>query len=221
MRMLRYVRSGWLPWCVALGLAGAASGAELTREQALAAAEQPDAASRLAGVERLGQIGQMADADRLLPRLRDDDPRVRGSAVDAMWRIWSRSGDTTIDALFARGVDQMQASAFDDALATFDDIVARRPAFAEGWNKRATIYFLIGENEKSLRDCDEVFKRNPNHFGALAGAGQIHLQLGNLERALEFFKRALQVNPNLDSIAQIVPLLEQHLRDRAPPRHTT
>ena len=81
----------------------------------------------------------------------------------------------------------MRASELDEALATFSDIVARKPAFAEGWNKRATIYFLIGENEKSLRDCDEVLRRNPNHFGALSGAGQIHLSLGNPERALEFF----------------------------------
>ncbi|HSB23025.1 MAG TPA: tetratricopeptide repeat protein [Burkholderiaceae bacterium] len=203
-------------------LAGiAAHGAELTREQALRAADQPDAAMRLAGVERLAEIGLMADADRLLPRLRDDDPRVRDSAGEAMWRIWSRSGDAAIDALFARGIDQMHAGALDDALATFDEIVARKPAFAEGWNKRATIYFLIGENDKSLRDCDEVFKRNPNHFGALAGAGQIHLRLGHLERALEFFKRALQVNPNLEGPAHIVPLLEQHLREQVPPRNTT
>jgi len=208
---------------LALALCGAtAAGAELTRQQALHAAEQPDAATRLAGVERLGGIGQMADADRLLPRLRDSDPRVRAAAGDAMWRIWSRSGDAAIDALFARGVGQMQAGDLDEALATFNDIVQRKPAFAEGWNKRATIYFLIGEDEKSLRDCDEVFKRNPNHFGALSGAGQIHLKLGHPERALEFFKRALQVNPNLEGLDQLVPLLEQHLRDhQGPPRITT
>ena len=198
-----------------------AHAADLTREQALRAAEQPAAAERLAGVERLGEIGEMPDADRLVPRLADSDPRVRDSASDAMWRIWSRSGDPAIDQLFARGLSQMQASAFDEALATFSDIVARKPGFAEGWNKRATIYFLIGENEKSLLDCDEVLKRNPNHFGALSGAGQIHLKLGNPERALEFFKRALKVNPNLEGLAQIVPMLEQHLRERGPPRNTT
>ena len=214
-------RCRWLLWWVALLAGAAVVGAELTRPQALQAAEQPDADTRLAAVARLAEIGEMADADRLLPRLRDDDPRVRDSAADAMWRIWSRSGDPAIDALFARGLEQMSAGAFDGALATFNDIVQRKPGFAEGWNKRATIYFLIGENEKSLTDCDEVFKRNPNHFGALSGAGQIHLRLGHPERALEFFKRALQVNPNLEGPAQLVPLLERHLRERAPPRNTT
>ena len=136
-----------------------------------------------------------------------------------MWRIWSRSGDPAIDRLFARGLQQMQASDYDGALAMFNEIVSRKPEFAEGWNKRATIYFLIGENDKSLKDCDEVFKRNPNHFGALSGAGQIHLQLGHPELALEFFKRALKVNPNLEGPQQLVPILEQHLRDKG--RQTT
>jgi tetratricopeptide (TPR) repeat protein len=218
MRMRRRVRGLLL---VTLWAIGVAQAADLTRQQALRAAEQPQAAARLAAVERLAEIGQMPDADRLLPRLSDTDPRVRESAADALWRIWSRSGDPAIDALFARGVGQMQSAAFDDALATFNDIVARKPAFAEGWNKRATIYFLMGDNEKSLKDCDEVFKRNPNHFGALSGAGQIHLKLGNLELALQFFKRALKVNPNLEGLAQMVPMLEQHLRDKGPGRFTT
>jgi hypothetical protein len=58
-----------------------------------------------------------------------------------------------------------------------------------------------------------VFKRNPRHFGALSGAGQIHLQLSNPRRALEFLRRGVEVNPNLDGAAQIIPLLEQHLRN--------
>jgi len=206
-------------WLAGVLLAGGLHGADLTREQALHAVEQPEASARLAGVERLAEIGQMADADRLVGRLGDTDAQVRTLASQAMWRIWSRSGDPAIDRLFARGLQQMQASDYDNALATFNEIVSRKPEFAEGWNKRATIYFLIGENEKSLKDCDEVFKRNPNHFGALSGAGQIHLQLGHPELALEFFKRALKVNPNLEGPQQLVPILEQHLRDKG--RQTT
>jgi len=191
----------------------AATAAPLTRTQALAALARPEATERLAGVARLAEIGVAGDADRVLERLVDAVPYVRAAASAAVWQIWSRSGDAGIDALFARGVEQMQASALVEALATFDEIVRRKPAFAEGWNKRATIYYLLGEPAKSLMDCDEVFKRNPKHFGALSGAGQIHLQLGDLRRALEFFKRAVDVNPNLEGPAQMIPLLEEHLRD--------
>jgi tetratricopeptide (TPR) repeat protein len=193
----------------------AAHAGPLTRSQALAAMGQEQAETRLAGVDRLAEIGRMADAERLLDSLRDDDPRVREAASVAVWRVWSRSGDPAIDKLFARGVDQMRASALDDALRTFSEIVRRKPAFAEGWNKRATIYFLLGQNEKSLADCAEVFRRNRNHFGALAGAGQIHLRLGDLQRALAFLRRAVEINPNLDGPAQAIPLLEQRLGENA------
>lgn len=194
-------------------LASAAQAALLTRAQALAALSQADPAARVAAVDRLAEVGSMADAQRVLDRLADAEPLVRNAAAAAVWQIWSRSGDPAIDKLLARGVEQMQASALDDALASFDAVVRRKPAFAEGWNKRATIYFLLGQNEKSLRDCDEVLVRNPHHFGALAGAGQIHLRLGNTRRALEFFRRAVEVNPNLEGPAQVIPLLELRLRE--------
>ena len=203
----------WVCVLAAALLASAAAAAPLTRAQAIAALAQPDAAARSAGVDRLAEIGLMVDANRVLERLGDTDPRVQTAAATAVWQIWGRSGDPKIDQLFSRGLEQMQASALGDALATFNEIVRRKPAFAEGWNKRATIYFLLGENEKSLKDCDEVFKRNPDHFGALSGAGQIHLQLGNMRRALELFRRAVEVNPNLQGPAQMIPMLEQHLRD--------
>jgi tetratricopeptide (TPR) repeat protein len=208
MRALRL--GGFMLAAVVLSVASQSE--QWTRTQALAALVQPDPAERLAGVERLAEIGSMADADRVLDRLGDSDPRVRLAAQASIWQIWNRSGDPEIDKLFAQGVQQMQAAALDDALTTFNEIVSRKPDFAEGWNKRATIYFLRGQYEKSLADCDEVFKRNAQHFGALSGAGQIHLQLGNPRRALEFFRRAVEVNPNLDEAAQMIPLLEQHLR---------
>ena len=88
----------------------------------------------------------------------------------------------------------------DGAIDTFSAIITKKPDFAEGWNKRATVYYLIGEYEKSLADCDEVVKRNPYHFGALSGYGQIYMQLDQPERALDYFERALDVNPNLRQV---------------------
>ncbi len=200
---------------MATGVAAEHAGAaELTRAQALAALSHSDASQRLLGVQRLAQIGTMADADRLIGALADDDAQLRVVTAAAVWQIWSRSGDAAIDRLFARGIEQMQAAQLDEALATFTEIVRRKPVFAEGWNKRATVYFLLGRHEESLKDCDEVLKRNRYHFGALSGAGQIHLQLGNAQQALEFFRRAVQVNPGLEGPAQMIPLLEQLLLDK-------
>ena len=195
------------------GTAQAAPGAALTRAQALSAIAQPDAALRLAGLQRLARVGAMADAERVLDRLADTDDEVREAAQAAAWQIWSRSGDAAIDRLFAQGLAQLEAEALADALATFSRIVRLKPGFAEGWNKRATLFFLLDQHDQSLHDCEEVFKRNPRHFGALSGAGQIHLQRGDLRRALGFFRRALEVNPNLEGPAQMVPLIEQRLRE--------
>ena len=79
------------------------------------------------GVQRLADVGTMADADRLVARLRDDDPRVRMEAATSMWQIWSRSGDKAIDAQYQRGVQQMEASRFPEAVATFSDIIRKKP----------------------------------------------------------------------------------------------
>ncbi|MBI5627814.1 MAG: tetratricopeptide repeat protein, partial [Candidatus Rokubacteria bacterium] len=97
---------------------------------------------------------------------------------------------------------------------TFSQIIRRKPEFAEAWNKRATLYYLVGEDEKSLADCEEVIKRNPAHFGALSGFGMIYLRLGRPERALEYFQRALQINPNLEQVEATVEQLKRLLIER-------
>jgi len=217
---MRLLRLGLAALVAALATVAApvVQAAPPTRAEALKALEQPDAAARRGAIERLAEVGRMEDVDRLLARLDDADPAVRDLAAAATWQIWSRSGDPAIDKLFARGTAQMEAAALQDALATFSAIVRKKPAFAEGWNKRATVLFLLGRFEESLKDCDQVLKRNPKHFGALSGAGQIHLQLGDPERALDYFRRALAVNPNLSGAAEIVPVLEEMLRQEGPQR---
>lgn len=185
-----------------------------TRAQALKAIEQASAEGRLGAVKRLGEIGTMADADRLVARLRDEDERVRVYATQAMWQIWSRSGDRAIDLLYQRGVQQMEMSRMEEAVATFSEIIRKKPAFAEAWNKRATIYYLLGEFELSMKDCDEVLKRNSNHFGALSGYGQIYINLGDFEHAIPYLERALRVNPNLPGAATTILLLQKQVQEK-------
>jgi tetratricopeptide (TPR) repeat protein len=194
---------------MALSISAHAADTATTRAQALKALEQPAPEVRRAGIERLAEIGAMADADRVAELLYDDDAQTRQWAAAAMWQIWSRSGDPVIDALYQRGVQQMEQSKLREAVATFTDIIKKKPAFAEGWNKRATLYFMLGELDLSLKDCDEVVKRNPKHFGALSGYGQIYLQRGEPERALDYFERALKINPNLTGLISAVKQLQQ------------
>lgn len=180
-----------------------------TREQALADIAKPDVDARRQAAIRLGEIGTMADAPALLKALRDGDEGVRLLAERAVWQVWSRSGDPEIDALFQQGVAQMGQGAAQEAVDTFTVIIEKKPDFAEGWNKRATLYFFMGELDKSLADCAEVVKRNPQHFGVLSGYGQIYLQKEQPERALEYFQRALAVNPNLHQVESAIEQLKR------------
>ena len=180
-----------------------------TREDALERLAKGDPPARQQAAAALGDLGAMADAPVLLRALRDDDEGVRAAAETSLWEIWSRSGDPQIDALFQIGVEQMTAGDAGGAIATFTTIIQKKPDFAEGWNKRATVYYLVGDYEKSLEDCAEVVKRNPQHWGVLAGYGQIYLALDKPELALEYFQRALQVNPNLRSVEEAVVELKR------------
>ena len=186
-----------------------------TREQALTAlADAGDVDNRRRGVLALGETGLMTDLPQLAGALRDADRLVRAFAENAMWQVWSRSGDENVDRLFAVGVEQMSARRGELAVETFTEIVQRHPEFAEGWNKRATVYYLLGEYQKSLTDCDEVMKRNASHFGALSGYGQIYFRLEQYAKAIEYWRRALKVNPNLDGVEQNIEGAEQLLKEK-------
>ena len=201
---------------MALLLVGAvAAAAESPHDRALAdLGRQDDVATRRAAVRALADLGGMADLSALARTLRDPDPEVRALTESAMWQVWSRSGDAEIDRLFAVGVEQMNARQLDAAVATFSEIIRRRPGFAEGWNKRATVYFMLGEHRKSLADCDEVLARNPYHWGALSGYGMIYVELDQPSRALEYFEKALTVNPNLTSVERAIETLKALLLQR-------
>ena len=192
----------------------AAAGMEPTRAQALKALDQPSVQARLAAVVRLAEVGTMLDADRVALRLHDEDTQVRWVAGAAMWQIWSRSGNKAIDSQYQRGVELMQAAKLQQAVSTFSDIIKKQPAFAEAWNKRATLYFMLGEYQLSLKDCDEVLKRNRHHFGALSGYAQIYTELGDFKRALGYFERALKVNPSLPNAQSTLKFLQDKLAQK-------
>jgi len=103
----------------------------------------------------------------------------------------------------------MGRGAYAQAITVFSEVIQRAPEFAEGWNKRATARFLAGEFHRSIADCEEVFKRNPKHFGALSGNGQNWLALGQFDASPKYLRRALEVNPNLGGVAEIIRNVEK------------
>ena len=196
-------------------LTGAAAQSQgLSREQAVQSLSHADAQTRRDAASRLGEVGSMADVTLLVKALRDPDEDTRDHVEQALWRIWARSGDPEVDRLYQTGIQQMNAGDLQQSIVTFTRIIELKPDFAEGWNKRATLYFLVGDLRKSLADCDEVIRRNPYHFGALAGYALIYIRLEYYDRALEYSRRALDVNPNMDGVRRNIELLERLLEQR-------
>ena len=154
--------------------------------------------------------------DRLFEQLyHAPDPVVARAVEHAIWNIWLSSDDDVINALMAEGVAAMQRRDYPVALRSFDSMVELAPEFAEGWNKQATLYYLMGAYQNSLDDIVRTLELEPRHFGALSGRGMILHDLGRNEEALTAFEAALDVNPQMPGARVNVEALRKLLEDSA------
>ena len=131
--------------------------------------------------------------------LRGEDPATAARAAETLWALWHRSGDADVDALLHEGIAAMQRRDYLAAEDVFSRIIARAPAFAEAWNKRATVRYLADDYDGAIADCRETLDRKPHHFGALSGQGLCHMALGQYREAADLFRRTLAVHPHLDA----------------------
>ena len=136
----------------------------------------------LASVLSFGQIAiaRQDDSrlDDLFSRLKCTSDVHEARLIEGLiWTLWLQSGSPDIDRLIEAGNDAMGAGRYDDALGRFTRVIERDPAFAEGWNRRATLYYLMGNFDASVRDIQETLLREPRHFGALSGLGLINSEL--------------------------------------------
>lgn len=184
-------------------------------KEAIASLQHGDTAARRQAVERLTQIGDQRAWQPLARALHDADALVREAAEHALWNLWHRSGSIDVDQRLHEGMFAMQRGLLDQAVEIFSAVIATAPDFAEGYNKRATTYYMMQEYEKSIADCDKTLELNPVHFGALSGAGLCYLGLRDLRQALAYFERAVGVNPNMPQIRQYIEDIKKYLRDQS------
>lgn len=136
--------------------------------------------------------------DQLFEALKLAPSDEAAHAVEAqIWHAWMQQGTPAVQLLMGRGVRNLQARSLDEALEDFDAVIALAPEMAEGWNKRATVYFLRGEYENAARDIAETLAREPRHFGALAGLSHVREAEQDLLGALHAFEAALAIHPRL------------------------
>ena len=198
----------------AMQLAHAASEEKLNYQQARKALGHAEPQRRIHGMYQLGKLGTAKDADAVYALLDDAEPTVRQAALATVWQLWGKSGDANIDKLYQEGLDRMQGGDMPKAIKVFSDIIARRPAFAEAWNKRATLYYMAGEYELSMQDCEEVLKRLPEHFGALVGYAQMLAERSQPERALALVERASKINPYLANAELMMAALRIQIENK-------
>jgi tetratricopeptide (TPR) repeat protein len=108
----------------------------------------------------------------------------------------------------------VEAKDLDLAVKLLDSIVKIKPDYVEGWNRRATIFYMRKDYGRALNDIREVLKREPRHFGALAGFGLILQDIGDDRQALEVYRRALSVYPRMERIPDLVKTLQEKVEGR-------
>jgi len=128
-----------------------------------------------------------------------------------IWYIWSEHNQKEINDLFNDGENAMYKKEYETALVSFNQIIELAPDFAEGWNKRATVYFLMGDYHASLADIEKTLRLEPRHFGALSGQGQCYFELQKFQSALNAFEKALAVNPSLYDVYRNIEIMKKLL----------
>ena len=154
--------------------------------------------------------------DALFTRLQTtDDPGDATATTNLIWTIWHQSADDGMNDLMRRGLAEMSAQDYPAAVRTFSNMIDLDPQFAEAWNKRATVHYLMGDYRASVNDIDKTLELEPRHFGALSGLGLIMVALGNDEAAISAFEATLAANPFAAGARQNLDALRERQKKRS------
>ncbi|MCZ6709649.1 MAG: tetratricopeptide repeat protein [Gammaproteobacteria bacterium] len=156
-----------------------------------------------------------ARLDELFLVIQQTEITVEASeAEDRIWEIWLQHDNASTQARLAEGIVEMNANPR-DALRTFHQLIEQFPDFAECWNKRATLYYILGDYTASERDIQRTLELEPRHFGALSGLGLINLANGEYVKAKSVFEAVLRIHPHARGARQNIELIDEYFRRRA------
>ena len=154
------------------------------------------------------------ELDNLFSELKKNNPAVSKNIEQKIWTLWStHPSDEKLTSILNEGSRLMQDKDLFRAILVFTEVIEMDPTWAEAWNKRATVYYMIGEFEKSQNDIDKVLNLEKRHFGALAGQGLVNIQLKNYEKAILSYQMVEKIYPTMRSpkimIKQIQDLIKR------------
>ena len=159
--------------------------------------------------ERTYGLDTLFDALKVAP-----DAESAKAIENRIWALWMVSGSDTCNLLMVRAKMAADGKDYDLALTLLNAVVELKPDYVEGWNRRATIYYLKKDYAHSIADIREVLAREPRHFGALSGLGLILQEIGDDKDALEAYRRVLAIDPRQEHVAETVKSLSEKVEGR-------
>ena len=155
------------------------------------------------------------ELNKLFLELKKDIPSLSSRIAQQIWMLWStHPTDQKLTSILDEGSRLVQDQQYNRAIDVFTEAIELDPTWAEAWNKRATVYYIVGEFQKSQEDIDKVLELEERHFGALAGQGMVNIQLKNYDKAKRSYQKAQEIYPAMKSskvmIEQIEELIKRH-----------
>lgn len=159
-----------------------------------------------------------ARLDDLFARLATTPNATEASEIEnSIWAIWMEHSDERAQRYMFAGIRQLNEGQVKEALTTFTRLIEMEPNFAEAWNKRATVYYLLQDYDASARDIAETLKLERRHFGALSGLGLVNIALGRSRAAITAFEMALAHHPHLRGAQQNIKNLKDAMKENERP----
>ena len=140
------------------------------------------------------------------------DKQIIRSTENQIWEIWFSHPNSDVERLMQIGVQRMNNSRQSEAMIIFNRLVENFPNYAEAWNRRATLHYIVGNYQESINDIERVLSLEPRHFGALSGLGLVYLQLDQLSKAKQAFEDLIEVHPNSPNAKENLRRVNEELR---------
>ena len=148
--------------------------------------------------------------DELFNDLKNNDQYISNKIEQKIWKIWStHPNNSELTTMLNAGSEFVNNNQLLEAIEIFTKVIELDPSWPEAWNKRATVFYMVGEFEKSQKDIDEVLKLENRHFGALAGQGLVNIKLENYDKAIKSYENVIKIYPSMNSSKIMI----KHIKD--------
>ena len=159
---------------------------------------------------------RVKELNKLFKDLKTMNYSVASKIEQEIWKIWStHPNNKKLTKLLAEGSNLVNNTKYNQAIDIFSQAINLDPSWAEAWNKRATVFYLSGDFEKSQKDIDKVLELEERHFGALAGQGLVNIQLKNYNKAIKSYEKAKEIYPTMKSPDMMINQIKELIKKQS------